>query len=104
MTIAPAELKALIQSKADFLLLDVREEWEYDEYHIGGLNIPLNSLPFRLQEIARWKTKMVVIHCKSGNRGRTGTKFLMKNGFANVRNLEGGLHEFVQQFPELSLN
>ena len=101
MTILPAELKAMIDSKADFLLLDVREEWEYDEYHIGGLNIPLNSLPFRLAEISTWQAKPVVIHCKAGTRGRTGTKYLLKNGFTDVRNLEGGVQSFREAFPHV---
>jgi rhodanese-related sulfurtransferase len=104
MTILPQELKTLIDSKADFLLLDVREEWEYEEYHIGGLNIPLNSLPFRLQEIASWKSKMIVIHCKAGTRGRTGTKYLLKHGFLVVKNLEGGVQAFIETFPQAVLN
>ncbi len=95
MNINPNELKGLLDTKADFLLLDVREEWEYDEYNIGGLNIPLNALPFRLTEIASWKSKLIIVHCKSGNRGRTGTKYLLKQGFANVRNLDGGVAEYL---------
>ncbi len=104
MTILPQELKSLIDTKADFLLLDVREEWEYDEYHIGGLNIPLNSLPTRLSEISIWKKKLVVIHCKAGTRGRTGTKYLLKNGFSNVKNLEGGVQSYLDTFPYLPSN
>jgi len=95
MTIDPSQLKALLNSRSELLLLDIREEWEYDEYHIGGVNIPLNSLPFRLQEIIQWKQKPVVVHCKSGNRGKTGTKYLLKQGFADVRNLEGGLQAYL---------
>ena len=103
MTILPQELKTLIDSKADFLLLDVREEWEYEECHIGGLNIPLNSLPFRLQEIASWKSKMIVIHCKAGTRGRTGTKYLLRHGFKNVKNLEGGITSYSLLLRKLVL-
>lgn len=104
MNIDPVELKDFLDTKAEFLLLDVREEWEYEEYNIGGLNIPLNDLPFRLNEIARWKTKKVVVHCKSGNRGRTGTKYLSRQGFADVWNLEGGIQAFLEYYPNIPVN
>ena len=104
MNIDPLELKGFLDTKAEFLLLDVREEWEYEENNIGGLNIPLNDLPFRISEIARWKTKKIVVHCKSGNRGRTGAKFLVRNGFADVWNLDGGIQAFIECYPNVQLN
>lgn len=104
MNIHPLELKSFLDKKADFLLLDVREEWEYDEYNIGGLNIPLYNLPHRIDAIFSWKEKPIVVQCKSGNRGKTGAKYLAKNGFSNVRNLEGGILEFLRLFPDSMKN
>ena len=43
--IDPLELKQKIQSGKKFFLLDVREEWEYEEDNIGGENIPLGQDP-----------------------------------------------------------
>ena len=51
------------QSKS-YQLLDVREDWEREEFHIGGQHIPLAELPYRYQEINT--SKEIVVYCKTG--------------------------------------
>ena len=72
-------------------VLDVREQWEYDEDNIGATLIPLGDLPARHSEIADWKSQELIVHCKAGGRGGNAKKYLVSQGFTNVRNLLGGI-------------
>lgn len=79
-----------VKDRPDVVVLDVREQWEYDEGHIPGVNlIPLGELPNRLDEIPVDKT--VIVTCRSGNRSGQATAFLRQNGFDNVHNMQGGI-------------
>ncbi len=88
--ITPQELKTLKDEGKQIQLLDVREEFEYDEYNLDGKLIPLGELPTRLEELEDWKEKEVIVHCKSGGRSATAKNFLISKGFKNVRNLLQG--------------
>ncbi|GAB6138667.1 CoA-disulfide reductase [Halanaerobaculum tunisiense] len=82
----------------DTILLDVREEVEVELGKIeGAINIPLNSLRDRLDELE--KDKEIVIYCAIGLRGYIGVRILMQHGFTNVKNLAGGykLYDAVQK-------
>ncbi len=79
-----------IRNHPDVVLIDVREQWEYDAGHIPNVKlIPLGELPQRINEIP--KDKFVVMTCRSGNRSNQATQFLRKRGFDNVHNMEGGI-------------
>lgn len=81
---------AAIQEQDDVLVLDVREQWEYDEAHIPGVtHIPMNEVPDRLSEISTDQT--VIVTCRSGNRSGQVTQFLRQNGYQRVHNLQGGI-------------
>ena len=77
-------------------ILDVREQWEYDEENMGARLIPLGDLPHRINEIENLKNKELIVHCKSGNRASQARKFLISKGFTNVRNLLGGLTAYQE--------
>jgi rhodanese-related sulfurtransferase len=81
---------ALVQDREDVVLIDVREQWEYDEGHIPGITlIPMSELSNRLDEIST--EEEVIVTCRSGNRSGQVTEFLRENGFANVHNMQGGI-------------
>ncbi len=88
--ITPQELKTLKDEGKQINLLDVREEFEYDEYNLDGKLIPLGELNDRLDELEDWKEKEVIVHCKLGGRSATAKNFLVSKGFKNVRNLLQG--------------
>jgi sulfur-carrier protein adenylyltransferase/sulfurtransferase len=73
----------------NFLLLDVREPYEYQIAQIGGLLIPQNDLPNRLGELD--KEREIVVHCRSGARSQRAAELLQANGFKKVSNLAGGI-------------
>ena len=84
------DLKALLDSKEDFQLIDVREDYEIEVADIGGDKIPMGEVPTSLEKISR--SKPVIIYCRSGNRSRNVCHFLETNhGFTNIYNLKGGI-------------
>ena len=89
------ELKAKLDKKDDFLLIDVREPYENQIAKIPGSKlIPLGGLPNRLNEIEAYKDKEVVAHCKSGGRSSKAVELLQKSGFKKVWNVVGGINEW----------
>jgi rhodanese-related sulfurtransferase len=93
--ISVKELKDRIDKGEKVNLVDVREEWEYDEKNLGAKLIPLGDLPSRTNELAEWKDEEIVIHCKSGGRSGRAKKYLETQGFSKVRNLLGGIDEYL---------
>ena len=86
---------ASLRGRDDVVLIDVREQWEYDEGHIPNITLmPMAEVPNRLSEIPRDKT--VIVTCRSGNRSGQVTQFLQQNGFDNVHNMQGGIVAWQQ--------
>ena len=95
--ITPAELHQRQQSGETPTVIDVRETWEYEEGRIpGAQNIPLNSLPDKLDDLDELKDQEVIVHCKSGSRSASAKAYLTQQGFTNVRNLVGGFQAYQQ--------
>lgn len=92
------ELKQRMDSGEQLHIYDVREPYEYDEYNIGAINIPLGELPGRLSELAHLKDNEVIVHCRSGARSANAKMFLQDSGFSNVRNLLGGMLDWQSKF------
>ncbi len=93
--IDPLELKQKIQSGKKFFLLDVREEWEYEEDNIGGENIPLGKIPKHLDELNPLKHSEIICHCRTGRRSHQAAKYLAKQGFEKVYSVQGGLEAYL---------
>jgi len=84
------ETVAEVRERDDVLVLDVREQWEYDEGHIPGVTlIPMAEVSQRLDDIPAAKT--VIVTCRSGNRSGQVTDYLRQQGFDNVHNMDGGI-------------
>lgn len=78
------------------LLLDVRQPWEFDTCHIEGARLlPMNDVP---QQLAQLDTATsIVCICHHGARSLQVAAFLERNGFADISNLDGGMHAWAQQ-------
>lgn len=95
--ITPAELKQRQQAGEQLTIIDVREPWENAEGRIeGSQNIPLGSLPTKLDDLEDLKDQEVIVHCKGGGRSASAKAFLAQQGFRNVRNLIGGFSAYQQ--------
>jgi rhodanese-related sulfurtransferase len=74
------------------LVLDVRDEKEFDNGHIlGAKNIPVLKLKERIGELERYRDKPIVVVCGSGKRSATGCAVLGAREFAQAYNLTGGM-------------
>ena len=88
------QLKARLDQREAPFILDVREPQEYQICNIPGSTlIPLGELPARLQEL-EGRGEMIV-HCKSGARSAKAVKLLREAGFAQARNLRGGILRWI---------
>ncbi len=74
------------------LVLDVREQSEYDAGHIlNSKLIPLGKLSERIGELEKYRERPIVVVCRSGQRSTAACAFLGKKGFGQVYNLHGGI-------------
>jgi rhodanese-related sulfurtransferase len=89
-SITPKEAAKLLEENV--LLIDVREPSEVSEiaYSVKNVkNIPLREIENRMIEIP--KDKQVVLACKGGGRSQQAYDLLVKKGYTNLSNLEGGI-------------
>jgi adenylyltransferase/sulfurtransferase len=99
--ISPQELHELIQHKKDFILLDVREPYEYTAYNMGGHLIPLGQLYNYINTLDR--NKFYVIHCKSGERSKKAIEILKVHGFKHLKNLSGGILAWHKEIADAKI-
>ena len=89
-TITALQLKGKFDQGERFVLVDVREPYEYDICRIPGARlIPLGELPSRMSELD--SADEIVLQCKSGMRSARALKLLQEAGFAKLWNVEGGI-------------
>ncbi len=98
--ISVVELKRRIDANENLNILDVREQYEFDEFNLNGTLIPLGELPGRLDEIENLKNEEIIVHCRSGKRSATAQQFMIQSGFTNVRNLIGGVLDWQMEFGQ----
>ncbi|MEI6561887.1 MAG: molybdopterin-synthase adenylyltransferase MoeB [Verrucomicrobiota bacterium] len=95
-TLSVSALKAKLDAGERFLLLDVREPFEWDICHIPGAQlIPLGSLPLRMNELDR--SGAIALLCKSGVRSAKALELLKGAGFTRLSNVEGGIAAWARE-------
>ncbi len=95
--VTPTEVAARREGGAEFLLLDVREAHEREIASIAGATwIPLGELERRAGELADWKERPLVVHCKTGGRSATACRLLEDLGFRDVISMAGGIDLWSQ--------
>jgi molybdopterin/thiamine biosynthesis adenylyltransferase/rhodanese-related sulfurtransferase len=90
------DLKQKLESQNRFVLLDVREPFEYDIARIPAAKlIPLGELPSRMSELD--SADELVVHCKSGVRSAKAVRLLQEAGFGKLHNLTGGITAWAEE-------
>ena len=85
-TVTAQELKKIIASEEDFLLIDVREDFEHEHFNIGGNLMPMGTVPQNLQQIST--DKPVIFYCEKGIRSVIVIQRLEEGyGYTNLINL-----------------
>ena len=100
--ITPQDLKNLLDNKEDVLVLDTRNEYET---RIGKFKnaIDLNLDTFRdfpkaVESLPEeYKDKQIVMYCTGGIRCEKASAVMMKAGFADVKQLEGGVLDYFKE-------
>lgn len=96
MHITPEELKAKLDRGENVVLVDVREEVEYEICHLENAQlIPLSKLPEHVNRLSL--VDEIVTYCHTGSRSSLATKFLRDLGFTRVRNLAGGIDAWAER-------
>jgi phage shock protein E len=77
-------------------IVDVRTPEEYaGDHYPNAINIPLNEVPERIEEIKQLR-QPIVAYCRSGNRSGMAVSILKQSGLTEVYN-GGGLYDLLQQ-------
>jgi len=90
--ITVTELYDQMAAGTGLVLVDVREQNEYDYAHIdGAILLPLSEFMTRYSELDPHRDKLIVAHCHHGMRSAQAIGFLQSNGFTKLKNLAGGI-------------
>lgn len=92
------ELKAKLDNGEEFVFIDVREPYEYEEFNLGAKLIPLGNLLGALNDLEQHRHDEIILHCRSGARSGAAKETLSQLGFSRVRNLIGGVLDWQRKF------
>lgn len=91
-----AQTVDLLARDSSAVLIDVRtpEEWMGESGHLrNALLIPLADLPDRLAELEQYRSRPIIVYCRSGNRSGKAARLLMERGF-DAFNVSGGIRQW----------
>lgn len=98
MDITIQELKEKLDKGEEFVLIDVREPHEHEEFNVGGKLIPIGTFMNAIPDLEEHQEEEVVLYCRSGNRSGMAEHLLRAAGFKNPRNLKGGMLAWLDQY------
>ena len=88
--ITPEEAKKIMDSGEEHIILDTREQDEFDEGHIpGAILIPYTEIENKAIELIPDKDKLILVYCRSGRRSKIAAESLAKLGYTNVKEFGG---------------
>jgi rhodanese-related sulfurtransferase len=95
--ITPAEAATLLASPNPPILVDVREQWEFNTAHIeNSLLMPMGEVPARAhQELD--EDEPILVLCHHGARSLNVTMWLRQQGFAQAQSIAGGIESWSRQ-------
>ena len=89
--ITPEEVKSKLEAGEEFVLLDVREPWEFETARIDGAKlIPMGDVPSRAHQELDPEEPIVVV-CHHGVRSMNVTVWLRQQGFEKAQSMRGGI-------------
>ena len=90
VNITAAEAKQIMDSEEGYLILDVREQDEYDALHIpGAILIPYTQIEEKAKEILPDKDQLILVYCRSGRRSKIAAEALAELGYTNIKEFGG---------------
>ena len=98
--ITQEEAKEMMDSQ-EVIILDVREQDEYDSGHIpGAVLLPVGTIDeTTAAEVIPDKDSTVLVYCRSGNRSKTASSTLAELGYTNIYEF-GGINTWPYETEE----
>ncbi len=88
--ITPIDAKKIMDSGEEHIILDTREQDEFDEGHIdGAIQIPYTEIENKAEEMLPDKDAQILVYCRSGRRSKIASESLAKLGYTNVKEFGG---------------
>ena len=101
--ISPKKFKKLLDEKEDLIILDVRNNYEYE---IGrfkkAINLDINNFrefPEKIKELSYLKNKRIITYCTGGIRCEKASSYMKQIGFKEVYQLENGIIGYNNECP-----
>ena len=90
MNITAAEAKEIMDSQEDYVILDAREQYEYDQGHIpGAIVISHEEILEKAESVLTDKDQLILVYCRSGRRSKLAAEDLVKLGYTNIKEFGG---------------
>ena len=88
--ITPEEAKKIMDSGEEHIVLDTREQAEFDSGHIPkAILIPYTEIENKAEEMLPDKDELILVYCRSGRRSKIAAESLAKLGYTNVKEFGG---------------
>ena len=88
--ITAEEAKMIMDSGEEHIILDTREQDEFNEGHIPkAILIPYTEIENKAEEMLPDKDKLILVYCRSGRRSKIAAESLAKLGYTNVKEFGG---------------
>ena len=88
--ITAEEAQKIMDSGEEHIILDTREQDEFDEGHIpGAILIPYTEIENKAEEMLPDKDAQILVYCRSGRRSKIASESLAKLGYTNVKEFGG---------------
>ena len=90
MNITAEEAKKIMDSEEGYIILDVREQEEYDAGHIpGAILIPYTQIEEKAAAMLPDKDQLLLVYCRSGRRSKIAAEALAELGYTNIKEFGG---------------
>jgi rhodanese-related sulfurtransferase len=79
-----------MDTETGYVILDVREQDEFDAGHIpGAILIPLGEIPMKAEQVLPDKQQLILVYCRSGRRSKMAAENMVKQGYTNIQEFGG---------------
>ncbi len=99
----PEELRVWYENKKDFVVVDMRNNYEFLSGHFkDSINPTLENsrdLPAAISRLEPLKNKTVLTVCTGGVRCEKMSAYLLTEGFTDVYQLDNGIHGYMEKYP-----
>ena len=90
VNITAEEAKVIMESEEGYIILDVREQDEFDAGHIpGAILIPYTQIDEKAKDMLPDKDQLILVYCRSGRRSKIAADSLVELGYINIKEFGG---------------